>query len=118
MTSREKLVELIEKEYFEWFTVQEPSEKSFGEVVADRLLENGVIVPPCKVGDTIYCDGKYFASHCAGEIMEFPVSFIETNVVSAFRGEIDVQFDFDDFSKTVFLTKKEAEKALAEQESD
>ena len=25
-----------------------------GEVIADYLLANGIIVPPCKVGDTVY----------------------------------------------------------------
>lgn len=24
--------------------------------LADLLLEHGVIVPPCKVGDTLYCE--------------------------------------------------------------
>lgn len=82
------------------------------EKQADYLIENGVIVPPCKLGDTMYCDGKYFASHCKGEIMSFPVNLIETTVSSMFRGETDVCFDFDCFGKTVFLTKEEAEKAL------
>ena len=26
---------------------------------------------PYKVGDSIFCDGKLFADHCAGEVMEF-----------------------------------------------
>ena len=82
--------------------------------IADYLLENGVIVMPCTYGDKIYCDGKYFASHCAGEIMEFTVNDIETKVSSMFRGEPDVQFDFDAFGKTVFLSREQAEKALAE----
>ncbi len=25
------------------------------EQIADYLIEHGVIVPPCKVGDTVYC---------------------------------------------------------------
>lgn len=28
--------------------------KHWAEIIADYLLENGVIVPPCKVGDTVY----------------------------------------------------------------
>ena len=66
----------------------------------------------------MYCDGKYFASHCTGKIMEFPVNVIETTVSATFRGEIDVQFNFDDFGKIVFLTKEEAEKALLECNGD
>ena len=26
------------------------------EILADHLLKNGVIVPPCKVGDMVYCE--------------------------------------------------------------
>ena len=84
------------------------------EKLADWLRENGVIVPPCKVGDTVYCDGKYFASHCEGKIMSFPVNLIETKVSSIFRGEPDVCFDFEDFGKTAFLTREAAEQALKE----
>lgn len=67
---------------------------------------------PCKVGDTLYCDGIHFATHCAGEIHEFKVDNIITKVESYFRGETDYSFDFEDFGKTVFLTREEAEKAL------
>ena len=40
---RERLIELLR---------QEQSRDS--EVIADYLLSNGVIVPPCKVGDKVY----------------------------------------------------------------
>ena len=71
---------------------------------ADYLLANGVIVPPCKVGDTVYCiikehvpDDDYRMSwHNETNILErkFTLSMIEL------------------FGKTVFLTKEEAERAL------
>lgn len=51
---------------------------------SDRLVEL-----PCKVGDKIYCDGKYFADHCKGKVMEFIVGDVKTNVCTYFRGEID-----------------------------
>ena len=69
---------------------------------------------PCKKGDKMYCDGKHFADHCAGEVMSFPVDIILTEVCSTHRGEIDMVFDFERFGKDVFLTREEAEKALAE----
>lgn len=131
MTQKEKLVELIEDSINKWdFYLyhfdderlyddeSEEKKKTFEEFISGYLLENGVIVPPCKVGDKMYCDGKYFASQYTGEIMEFPVNIVETTVISTFRGEIDVQFDFDDFGENVFLTKEEAEKALAEKRAD
>ncbi len=106
---RDKLIEIIADELGSINCA-----KLIAEDIADRLLANGVIVMPCTYGDKIYCDGKYFASHCAGEVMEFTVNNIETTVSSMFRGEPDVCFDFEQFGKTVFLTKEQAEKALAE----
>lgn len=82
------------------------------EKQADLLLANGVIVPPCKVGDKMYFDGKYFASHCEGEIMERRVDVVITEALATFRGEVDVSFDFEAFGKIVFLNREDAEIAL------
>lgn len=123
--SKERLVELHEEAVTVWDTYLnmcegqdvEP-EKTFDEVVADYLLANGVIVPPCKVGDKMYYDGEHFASHCKGEIMEATVAFINTEVCSTHRGEVDMVFDFDCFGKIVFLTREEAEAKLKEGENN
>ena len=88
-----------------------PREMMIGEA-ADYILANGVIVPPCKVGDRMYCDGELFADNYKGEIMSFPVDIILTEVCSTHRGEIDMVFDFKRFGKDVFLTREEAERAL------
>ena len=50
MTERERLIDLIQSADISLFG----TDKSFAEVYADYLLENGVIVPPCKIGDTVY----------------------------------------------------------------
>ena len=88
-------------------------EQALDEIIellqSDRLVEL-----PCDVGDKIYCDGKYFADHCKGKVMEFIVGDINTNVCTYFRGEIDMIFRFSDFGKIVFLTKEEAEAKLKE----
>lgn len=76
---------------------------------SDRLVEI-----PCKVGDKIYCDGKYFADPCKGKVMEFIVGDVKTNVCTYHRGEIDMVFRFSDFGKKVFLTREEAEAKLKE----
>lgn len=91
--------------------------------VADCLLANGVIVLPCKVGDKIYkiwsC-GKYGKS-----VAEFVVKHIDIDfypsVEIAFINEKSNSGNYwfatqDDFGKTVFLTKEEAEQALKERE--
>lgn len=108
---RDRLIELID-DFIRDVDVSHWYSDELDEKLADHLLANGVIVPPCKEGDTMYCDGKLFADHCQGEIMSFPVDIVRTEVCSTFRGEIDMIFEFNDFGKKVFLTKEEAEKAL------
>ena len=83
----------------------------------EDLEEQGKLLKlPCAVGDTLYCDGKYFASHCKGKIHSFKVSDIVTEIKSYYRGEVDYCFDFENVGKTVFLTREEAEAALKELE--
>lgn len=91
---------------------------------ADYLLANGVIVPPCKVGDDVYIPWHYNGisgiayfkvTHI---IMDCKKSYVKTDFVTDDEGFWDLcnggKFNFDDFGKTIFLTKKEAEKALKE----
>ena len=70
--------------------------------LADYLLEHGVIVLPCKAGDTLYCE-------------------------SAIKGHItylkapDLEWIFENreiFGKEIFLTREEAEQALKERENN
>lgn len=71
-----------------------------------------LIIQPCKVGDTLYCDGKHFATCHEDELHHFTVSDIVTEIRHYFHGETDYYFDFADVGKTVFLTEKEAKDAL------
>ena len=85
-------------------------------VVADYLLANGVIVPPCKVGDTVYrtqgnCCGEKIFEGVVDQIAIFDNREIRIWVYGHPLG-----FGYDDIGKTAFLTKEEAEKALAERE--
>lgn len=109
MKMKDRLVELLKNAHDEQKYLT--SDKSI-QAIADYLLANGVIVPPCKVGDKMYYDVKLFASHSKGQIMESTVTFINAEVCSTFRGEVNITFDLDCFGKTVFLTKEDAEKAL------
>ncbi len=106
---KDKLLDLI----YEFRELDDTRDgRTWTEHLVDHLLANGVIVPPCKVGDKMYCDGKHFADHCKGEVMEFPVDIILTKVCSTHRGEIDMMFDFKRFGKDVFTSREEAESAL------
>ena len=77
--------------------------------VADQ--EGRVIVLPCKVGDTVY-----FA--LLGRIIEKQVFSIVSfsNSARIYCGGTSEYFRPEDIGKTFFLTREEAEKALAEME--
>jgi hypothetical protein len=81
--------------------------------VADHLIENGVIVLPCKVGDSVYLLQKYYGTYCFN-VVEDKVQMI--GVTS--RGiHIKARNHHDHnkmymLGKTVFLTKEEAEQVL------
>ena len=68
--------------------------------LADYLIANGVIVPPCKVGDTIYqTDGVRIYTSTINKVI-----FMTENIV----------FDEQAINNSIFLTREEAEKALKE----
>lgn len=118
MTQREKLIELItkcdkENEVLDCFESR-PKKAQAAEIIADHLLHNGVIVPPCKVGDTVYTYG-------ARRVKKWKITFYGINL----RGEhkmivVDdgyknmLEFWNYDIGKNLFLTREEAEKALKE----
>lgn len=75
--------------------------------IADQLLANGVIVPPCKVGQDIYrvTGGKVYGDWQIAYIEVYPdeIGFIDDS---------DNYFTEDHIGKDVFLTREEALKAL------
>ena len=136
MTQREELVELLNcyftigdsyaynltrvKEAFAIGTVELDDFVEFDEEItadiADFLLENGVIVPPCKVKDDFYFIGQYAKNGKLTndyQVCEAQVSSIE------YDGDLAI-YDFNGLDyclEDIFLTKEEAEKALAEKEN-
>lgn len=105
MTDRDKLIRRLN----DWGTVE-------AEPLADFLLANDVIVPPCKVGDKIY-----ILYSVTKEIEECEVTglVIQTkhDVIKFKDGSIYTIWDKDydaHFGKTIFLTKEEAEQKLKE----
>jgi len=81
------------------------------ENLADCLLENGVIVPPCKVGDILY-DIFDFENIKTVRVTEITIRLDRRNKPWLIIG--GYFYAFDDFGKTVFLTKEEAEEKLKE----
>lgn len=84
--------------------------------VANDLIANGVIVPPCKVGDKVYTYG-------AKRVKEWKITFCGKNSRGEylFRAADEgfknlLEFWHYEIKQTVFLTKEEAERALKERE--
>lgn len=112
--SKERLVELIDR-----CTIDNDMPSS--ERLADYLLANGVIVPPCKVGDIVYyfSENPLNLSVQTNTIYEAKVvRIVTTNLGTTLVIQIHNDYgcteipDINDFGKTVFLTREEAERAL------
>ena len=115
MTEREKLIELIQN-------AVDGCAKHWAEVIADHLLANGVIVPPCKVGNNVWwvtdmCDenGDEYLGIYVGKVVSFSLQKEGLWAYCRYEGGLTYwHLVADYFGKTVFLTKEEAEKALME----
>ena len=103
---QERLIDLIENEG----TVYEVNDIKH---LANYLLENGVIVPPCKVGQTVYKISYRKGSN---------VKYVEETTLCRIAIDNEGIWLFCScnpivkckFGKLVFLTKEEAEQALKE----
>ena len=109
---RERLIELIQDSV-------RGCARNWAEIIADYLLANGVIVPPCKVGDTVY-----EMQPTRKRTQEYEVTTAKYNghywwftwVVKDRNGIYGNVEGFSNYllGKTVFLTKEDAENALKE----
>lgn len=97
---RERLIELIQDSVH-------GCARHWAEVIADHLIENGVIVPPCKVGQTVYC----IRYDKARKPFVKPLAVLTVTVWG--KGKFTVFTTKEEFwCATAFPTREEAEKAL------
>ena len=104
MTDRDRLVELLKDTLHEWEC--DVSIKTVTEI-AEHLISNGVIVPPCKVGDRVYRP-----SDCLGVVQFVIISFNIYESEMFFTDDSENIIYLSDIGKTVFLTREEAEKSV------
>ena len=117
---RERLIELIQPSV-------DGCARHWAEVIADYLLENGVVVLPCKVGTRVYMvldryDARKLGCSCclADYGFETECAYYKdgdcTNMTANARWQIiSRRFEYqhiDKIGKTVFLSREEAERAL------
>lgn len=87
------------------------------ERIANHLLVNGVIVPPIKIGQTVYVISRYYGGFWrTHECRIDSLTIYEKHMfMTLFDSDnLDFGIEISEIGKTVFLTKEEAEKALAE----
>ncbi len=130
MTDRDRLIELLKQattlhlDYLESIDQKGLTDtEGRAKFTADHLLANGVIVPPCKVGETVYyLNTMYHMALSKNTVYEAKVvrivtTYLGTCLVIHIRSDdggcCEIP-DIRDWGKTVFLTKEEAERALKE----
>lgn len=119
---RDRLIELIAegRELCEQIQCEECTRSCKGlndciaKVQADHLLKNGVIAPPCKVGDTVYAIACWHGRYVIRDVEVCNYTIIENDWKI-----VDLYGDYwsaNNFGKTVFFTREEAERASKEKE--
>ena len=119
MTERERLMQfMIDAKR------NDPETKPWSEWLVDYLFDHGVIVPPVKVGDTVYAHDFCQTDDTEGFYEAVPV-IVEQISISNKGVWVDCSYPADRtahllsaFGKTLFLTKEEAEAALKEREQN
>lgn len=121
MTERDRLIELLN-------TYMSGCDGDYAEELADYLIANGVIVPPCKVGDTAYIDLSdkgYYYDECKVKHIEFNSDWTEPLFTLICYEKADYRtYWLGDFGKEWFLEptertkKRKAAKARFRNESE
>ena len=100
---RDRLIELID-DYIHSVDITKWYSEELDEGLADHLLANGVIVPPCKVGDTVWFKSEYTNKILSDNVVNIRIqkSGITVRTIANYHLWAD----------EVFLSREEAERAL------
>ena len=111
---RERLIELLsdaEREHLNYEMANKfcpfDEYKCHSEYIADYLIENGVVVLPCKVGDVVY---RIYTRAWIGEDVVREVVVSENGVF--YIDDKGRMTSCNKFGKTVFLNREDAEAKL------
>ena len=115
---KDRLTMLLNKFYGEYFDMCEEADDE-SAAISEYLIDNGVIVPPCKLHDEVW-----FIAKKQGD-KEFSVFYGHADCIDLRDGWKHVIISwtdyqdsykhvtvFEDFGKTVFLSEEKANKAL------
>ena len=112
MTDRDRLIELLNQTRGTYFFAGDDNLN----LLADHLLANGVIVPPCKVGDTVYVVSQGQGFCMRWNVYEGKVVDIHLNRHNKLTIRVENGEKFFGYFEPcfIFLTKEEAEEKLKE----
>lgn len=85
-----------------------------GNCMFYNVPKEQIIVPPCKVGETVYCLIQGFENPLKATVNRITVQISGVVLSCSVLGYFGQSYMVTDFGKTVFLTKEEAEKKLKE----
>lgn len=111
-SERDKLICLIMKARSPLISLKRAEE------LADCLLDNGVIMPPCKIGDTVYefFDVRGFYHIEEWEVENIVIGKNPSKCILYCKGKQGIgkeKYHNDCFGKTLFFIREEAEKVMA-----
>lgn len=134
---RDRLIELLKEAHESWLRYvddcafnQMALSFTFEQMFGDHLIANGVIVPPCKVGDTLWVQWslskgrknniypvKVYALRYDTKKNNMRICVEGCFEITAYGGNYthyyNGTFAWNSVGKSIFLTKEEAEQALA-----
>ena len=127
---RDRLIDLIRQshcvEVWDYYN-DDFKEPNPIETLADYLIKNGVVLPPCMVGDTVYCINTLFPNDPRINRCEVDALHITSGknkighkkpsyalVRDGNMKSLSARIYFESFGKTVFLTKDQVEQKLNE----
>lgn len=109
---KKRLIELLSSELEGAYNPLMYAYEEITEELADYLLDNGIIVPPCKVGDTVY---RIYTNSWIGEDKVCRFSATESGL--RYHDGKGRETSCDKFGKLVFLSEAEAKYALKNRRS-
>lgn len=113
MSERERLIDLLNKscEVRGWLM-------NGAGIIADYLLENGIVVLPCKINDHVWFIKSAFSvlvKPLEARIIDIRGISIDHNILYesiTLYNDLTRRFTSNDIGTKVFLTKEEAEQAI------
>lgn len=119
---RNRLIELIDQKQV--YGIYHNLYLRDNDELADHLLANGVVVPPCKVGQTVYVTDILSGKICECEVITVKGFAGEENTLIEYAapkeitGVVSYESPDTEIGISIFLTREEAEEALAERSNE